>query len=83
MHFVPGHVGLRDGDGASARVETTEQLGSESYLYCVLPEGQKLTIHHPGQTGIVRGGTIRIGFDPAGCHLFRGGEGEPALRRLA
>jgi multiple sugar transport system ATP-binding protein len=76
----PGNIGLQEGQGAEARVETTEQLGSESYLYCTLPQGQKLTIHHPGQTRIGRAETIRIGFDPAGCHLFGSGEGEPALR---
>ena len=79
----PGHIALHDGEGATARVETTEQLGSESYLYCALPQGQKLTIHHPGQTRIGRAETIRLGFDPAGCHLFRSGDGEPALRPAA
>jgi ABC-type sugar transport system ATPase subunit len=78
----PGHIALQEGQGATARVETTEQLGSESYLYCALPQGQKLTIHHPGQTRIGRAETIRINFDPAGCHLFRSGEGEPALRHV-
>jgi multiple sugar transport system ATP-binding protein len=79
----PGHIALREGEGARARVETTEQLGSESYLYCTLPQGQRLTIHHPGQTRIGRAETIGIDFDPAGCHLFRTGEGEPALRHVS
>ena len=79
----PGRIVLGSGE-AEARVDTTEQLGSESYLYCSLPQGQKLTIHHPGQTRIGRGDAIRIAFDPDGCHLFRGGDGgEPALPAAA
>ncbi|HMR33409.1 MAG TPA: sn-glycerol-3-phosphate ABC transporter ATP-binding protein UgpC [Geminicoccaceae bacterium] len=78
----PGSISLVDGDGAEARVDTTEQLGSESYLYCSLPQDQKLAIHHPGQTRIGRGDTIRIAFDPAACHLFRTVGGEPALPHL-
>ena len=69
-------------DAADARVGATEQLGSDSYLYCELPQGQKLTIHHPGQTRIQRQDVVRVEFDPAACHLFRSGEGEPALPRL-
>jgi multiple sugar transport system ATP-binding protein len=80
----PEHVRV-DGEAnaAEARVGATEQLGSDSYLYCELAQGQKLTIHHPGQTRIQRQDVVRVAFDPAACHLFRAGEGEPALPRLA
>jgi multiple sugar transport system ATP-binding protein len=78
----PEHVGL-GGDGPEARVETTEQLGSDSYLYCELPAGQRLTIHHPGQTPIRRHERIRIALDPAACHVFRADEGGTALPRAA
>jgi multiple sugar transport system ATP-binding protein len=79
----PEHVRV-DGpaNAAEARVGATEQLGSDSYLYCELAEGQKLTIHHPGQTRIQRQDVVRVAFDPAACHLFRSGDGEPALPRL-
>jgi multiple sugar transport system ATP-binding protein len=80
----PEHLRVDGGQPgtAEARVEATEQLGSDSYLYCALPEGQKLTIHHPGQTRIQRQDVVRVGFDPAACHLFRSGDGEPALPHL-
>ena len=80
----PEHVRVdgKEANAAEARVGATEQLGSDSYLYCELPQGQKLTIHHPGQTRIQRQDMVRVAFDPAACHLFRSSKGEPALPRL-
>jgi ABC-type sugar transport system ATPase subunit len=80
----PEHVRV-DGEAnaAEARVGATEQLGSDSYLYCELAQGQKLTIHHPGQTRIQRQDVVRVAFDPAACHLFQSADGEPALPRLS
>jgi multiple sugar transport system ATP-binding protein len=80
----PANVGviLGGGDGPEAVVRTAEQLGSESYLYCELPQGQGLTIHHPGQTRVQKQDKVTIALDPTACHLFRAGEGEPALPRL-
>jgi multiple sugar transport system ATP-binding protein len=80
----PEHVRVNGGlaNTAEARVEATEQLGADSYLYCELPQGQKLTIHYPGQTNIQRRDVVHVEFDPAVCHLFRSGDGEPALPRL-
>jgi multiple sugar transport system ATP-binding protein len=81
----PEHVSVNGAQGrvAEARVEATEQLGSDSYLYCELPQGQNLTIHHPGQTRIQRQDVVHIGFDTAACHLFRKSEGESVLPRMA
>jgi multiple sugar transport system ATP-binding protein len=81
----PEHVQVdgRQDNAAEARVGATEQLGSDSYLYCELPHGQKLTIHHPGQTRIQRQDVVRVDLDPAACHLFRSDDGEPALPRLS
>jgi multiple sugar transport system ATP-binding protein len=80
----PEHVRVQGepANAAEARVDATEQLGSDSYLYCELPGGQRLTIHHPGQTGIQRSDVVHLAFDPAACHLFRSGDGDPALPRL-
>jgi multiple sugar transport system ATP-binding protein len=77
----PAHIRVDTGGDGTARVETIEQLGSDSFLYCELPQGQKLTIHHPGQTGIKRQDKIAIDLDPSACHLFRQDEGGAALRR--
>jgi multiple sugar transport system ATP-binding protein len=80
----PEHVRVdgKEANAAEARVGATEQLGSDSYLYCELPKGQKLTIHHPGQTRIQRQDVVRVEFDPAACHLFQSSHGEPALPPL-
>jgi multiple sugar transport system ATP-binding protein len=78
-HVVPGAVSA----SFTALVEATEQLGSDSYLYCALPQGQKLTIHAPGQTPVRRGERTPIGLRPEACHLFRGDEEGRALPRLA
>jgi multiple sugar transport system ATP-binding protein len=80
----PEHVRVdgKEANAADASVGATEQLGSDSYLYCELPQGQKLTIHHPGQTRIQRQDVVRVEFDPAACHLFQSSGGEPALPRL-
>jgi multiple sugar transport system ATP-binding protein len=79
----PEHVRVdgTEANAAEARVGATEQLGSDSYLYCELPQGQKLTIHHPGQTRIRRQDVVRVEFDPAACHLFQSSGDEPALPR--
>jgi multiple sugar transport system ATP-binding protein len=81
----PEHMRVDGGhaNAAEARVGATEQLGSDSYLYCELAQGQKLTIHHPGQTGIQRQDVVRVAFDPSACHLFQSADGEPALPRLS
>ena len=77
-HVIPGEGPTSFG----ALVEATEQLGSDSYLYCALPRGQKLTIHAPGQTPVRRGERTPIALRPAACHLFRADEDGRALPRL-
>ena len=68
---------------ADACVDATEQLGSDSYLYCELPRGQKLTIHAPGQSPVRRGERTPIGLRPETCHLFRADQDGRALPRHA
>ena len=80
----PEHIGSSDGDGneLTVTVETVEQLGSDSYLYCELPAGQRLTVHHPGQTRLRRHDRVGLSIDPARCHLFDTSEQTAALPRL-
>jgi ABC-type sugar transport system ATPase subunit len=67
---------LSEANAASAgtRVPATangvEQLGSESYLYCTLPDGQELTVHHAGQTRVRRGDTVQLVFATRAAHVF-------------
>ena len=55
---------------ARATADGVEQLGSESYLYCTLAGGQKLTVHHAGQTRVRRGDAIGLAFDTRVAHVF-------------
>ncbi|MFK7858379.1 MAG: ABC transporter ATP-binding protein [Granulosicoccus sp.] len=56
--------------GLPAIANSVEQLGSESYLYCQLPAGQELTVHHVGQTRVARKESIKLRFDMSLAHLF-------------
>jgi len=75
----PEHVHLTDETDAAipATAASVEQLGSESYLYCELPGGQALTVHHSGQTKARRGDTVHLRFDTKAAHVF--GENGEAL----
>ena len=70
----PEHIHLTEDESGEimATATSVEQLGSDSYLYCRLPAGQNLTIHHPGQTRKRRGDTLRLNFDPSSAHMFDG-----------
>lgn len=56
--------------GLPAVANSVEQLGNESYLYCQLPAGQELTVHHVGQTRVGRKESISLRFDMSLVHLF-------------
>lgn len=61
-------------DVAGTTVEATangvEQLGSESYLYCSLADGQNVTVHHAGQTHVRRGESVSLVLATEEAHLF-------------
>jgi ABC-type sugar transport system ATPase subunit len=79
----PEHVELAaaGADVLEPVVDFAEQLGSESYLYCTLPGGQKLTLHSQGQRAVAPGERLAVRFPSAHCHLFRAAD-ERALVRL-
>jgi multiple sugar transport system ATP-binding protein len=82
VHLAPN--GGTGGDGAApleATVDTAEQLGADSYLYCTLENGSPLTIHHPGQTLIKRAEHIRPTLELPACHLFLSAKDGRALTR--
>lgn len=79
----PEAVRVAPQDGSptvDARADGVEQLGSESYLYCTLPGGQKLTVHHPGQTAVRRGESVPLALDTHEAHVF-GADGAVLARR--
>lgn len=66
-------LGQAEGDGnteVTATADGVEQLGSESYLYCTLPDGQTLTVHHAGQTRVRRGDSVNLVLATGSAHLF-------------
>jgi len=66
----PEHIRLSDHGPITATATSVEQLGSDSYLYCKLPGGQALTIHHAGQTAVERGAGVALEFLMAQAHVF-------------
>ena len=80
----PEHI--RSGaDGANAidvAIDFAEHLGSDSYLYCVMPNSESLNIHHAGQINISRGDRVPVTVPAEDCHVFRADEASVALPRL-
>ncbi|MBT8153521.1 sn-glycerol-3-phosphate ABC transporter ATP-binding protein UgpC [Epibacterium ulvae] len=52
-------------------VAEVEQLGSESYMFGSLGNGQSVTVHQAGQTDTRIGDTIRLSVAPSATYLFR------------
>ncbi len=82
----PEHIHLRRSEpdelALSATIELLEQLGSTSFLYCVLPSGEKLTVQLAGQVDKRAGEQVEVCFPTNDAHLFANIEGEPAFERL-
>jgi ABC-type sugar transport system ATPase subunit len=82
----PEHIQVRPaaaGEFAlNATIELLEQLGATSFLYCVLPSGEKLTVQAAGQVDRRAGDKVEVSFPTRDAHLFAKTEGEPALERI-
>jgi len=78
----PEHVHLAESSTSTIPATATgvEQLGSDSYLYCRLPGGQALTVHHPRQTKVRRGDQIHLTFEMEAAHFFAE-KGDAILRK--
>ena len=76
----PEAIGVSlDGRGdLAAEVRNFEQLGSVTYIYTALANGETLTVQLPQQIPLRRGQTIGVSFATASFHIF-GGAGEAAL----
>jgi ABC-type sugar transport system ATPase subunit len=60
-------------DGAgdlTARVENFEQLGAVTYIYCALPNKERLTVQHAQQIPLTRGQSLGVSFPTEALHLF-------------
>ena len=73
----PEHIreGQDGGYSIESKVNVSEQLGGESYLYVALAGGQEITVHTPGQSPARRGDRVPLVFPPERCHLFRTADG--------
>ncbi|WP_282092515.1 ABC transporter ATP-binding protein [Epibacterium ulvae] len=65
----PAHLVLSD-QGIAVSVQGVEQLGGEAYVFGTLKNGQKITLHSPGQTAIARGDTLFVRAPLDNIHLF-------------
>jgi hypothetical protein len=65
-----------------ATIEQLEQLGATSFLYCVLPGGDRLTVQVAGQVRHRGGEVVTVSFPVANAHLFRQDDGESAFARM-
>lgn len=77
----PEHLEVGSGEGHPVLVQSIEQLGGESYLYCETSSGARLTAHFTGQTAMHHGDTTRAVFRKTFLHLFRKSDGK-AQKRL-
>ena len=68
----PEHIRHETAGGAPFRavVTVSEQLGGESYLYCMLQGDHKIVIHASGQTEARRSDEIAMNFPPHQTYLF-------------
>ncbi|MFN3292130.1 MAG: ABC transporter ATP-binding protein [Gemmobacter sp.] len=66
----PQHLVLDPVGPMAAKVALVEALGAESVIHAGLDGGAPLLAVLPGQPGLVRGDTVRLGFDPAHLHWF-------------
>ena len=82
----PEHIHLRRAStgevGFTARIESLEQLGATSFLYCVLSTGEKLTVQVAGQVESRRGEAVVVSFPADRAHLFDETDDGPAFERL-
>jgi len=68
----PEHVEIvpdRQAD-SSVSVQIVEQLGGESYLYGLLPDGTALTLRCANESPVRRGETVFVRFQRTRLHLF-------------
>ncbi|MBO0661212.1 sn-glycerol-3-phosphate ABC transporter ATP-binding protein UgpC [Jiella sp. MQZ9-1] len=76
----PEHLEIGSERGHPVTVETIEQLGGESYLYCKDADGHPITVHKSGQTKIKAGDAAQVFLPEESIHVFK--KDGTALTRL-
>jgi ABC-type sugar transport system ATPase subunit len=79
----PEHVVVGRSDASTialeAVVERVEQLGAMSFAYCVLPDGERLTVQQPGQMASAPDAAITVGIPLSRLHVFDADSGGSLL----
>lgn len=72
LGFRPNHLKVVDVKKAdiAVAVESTEQLGGESFLYCKAPDGTAVTVHIQGQTGVKDHTDVGLEINRDELHVF-------------
>ena len=81
----PEHVVTRPNDGAAVMLDTTvervEQLGATTFAYCVLANGERLTVQSAGQAAHAPGEALRVAVPLVHLHVFDADDGRSLLAR--
>jgi multiple sugar transport system ATP-binding protein len=81
----PEHIALGAIDTPSLRLSATieriEQLGAASFLYCILPGSERLTVHAQGQVEFRAGQEVDVSLPVAATHVFAAAHDERAIAR--
>jgi lactose/L-arabinose transport system ATP-binding protein len=62
-------------------VDRVEQLGATTFAYCILPNGERLTVQSAGQAAHAPGEALRVAVPLAHLHVFDAGDGRSRLAR--
>jgi len=73
-------VASADQGDFNIEVKSAEQLGGETYVYGRLADDTPLTLHLPGQVGIVQGERVGVVFNKDETHLFNAEYGHTLKR---
>ncbi|MEM8554537.1 MAG: sn-glycerol-3-phosphate ABC transporter ATP-binding protein UgpC [Pseudomonadota bacterium] len=67
----PEHITLTDGPAdLHATVDSTEQLGGETYIHAKTSGGAEVTVHQLGQLSVQPGEVLNLALDRSKLHLF-------------
>jgi multiple sugar transport system ATP-binding protein len=80
----PEHIVMGAADGPAVPLATTvervEQLGSTSFSYCLLPNGERITVQSAGQAATAPGEAMPIAIPHSRLHVFDAESGRSLLR---